>query len=92
MIKSNSITRMPVSIKPTRFIVRKPIIAPLRKHVSLVNLRDKVKISAMSIVDVSYYVGQSIILFTMFYCTLNWNYYRDLRKKQEQEDEDKKSK
>ncbi len=37
---------------------------------------------------VSYYVGKSIILFTMFYCTLNWAHYRRLRK--DNEDKDKK--
>lgn len=31
----------------------------------------------------SYVVGHGIILFTMFYCTLNWAFYRDLRKKSE---------
>lgn len=30
--------------------------------------------------QVSFFVGKGIILFTMFYCTLNWQYYRGLRK------------
>lgn len=34
--------------------------------------------------EVSYYVGKSIILFTAFYCSLNWMHYRNLRKKHEE--------
>lgn len=37
--------------------------------------------------QVSYYVGKSIVLFTMFYCGLNWLHYRDLRKKREEDNE-----
>lgn len=33
----------------------------------------------------SYFVGKGIVLFTMFYCTMNWWHYRRLR-----EDEEKK--
>jgi hypothetical protein len=42
-----------------------------------------------SLVNSSYFVGKSIILFTMFYCTLNWAHYRSLRKEIEKEDENK---
>lgn len=27
----------------------------------------------------AYFVGKGIILFTMFYCSMNWVYYRGLR-------------
>jgi len=37
----------------------------------------------------SYYVGKSVILFTMFYCTLNWWHYKQLNDEQE---DDKKNK
>lgn len=40
-------------------------------------------------VEVSYYVGKSIILFTMFYCGLNWAHYRDVRKRYEEDDKKK---
>lgn len=44
--------------------------------------------SAAETVDtVSYLVGKSIILFTMFYCTLNWAHYRDLRKRDQDKEE-----
>lgn len=36
----------------------------------------------------SYFVGKSIILFTMFYCSMNWWHYKSLR----QELEDAKDK
>jgi hypothetical protein len=31
----------------------------------------------------SYYIGKGIILFTMFYCTLNWAHYKKLREEDE---------
>ncbi len=30
--------------------------------------------------DMTYYFGKSIILFTLFYCSMNWRYYRGTRK------------
>jgi hypothetical protein len=39
-------------------------------------------------IDVSYYAGKSIILFTMFYCTLNWMHYKRLREENEKQDKD----
>lgn len=43
---------------------------------------------------ISYYTGKSIILFTFFYCSLNWLHYRDIRKKMEgvEKDDDGKGK
>lgn len=40
----------------------------------------------------SYFVGKGIILFTMFYCSLNWLHYRNLRKSLEEEDASGKDK
>jgi hypothetical protein len=37
--------------------------------------------------DVSYYVGKSIILFTLFYCGMNWYHYKELREENEKDDE-----
>jgi hypothetical protein len=39
-----------------------------------------------TIVESSYWIGKSIILFTMFYCTLQWNMYRNIRKKKDDEE------
>lgn len=32
------------------------------------------------LVNTSYFVGKTFTLFTMFYCALNWLYYKDLNK------------
>lgn len=37
----------------------------------------------------SYYVGKSIILFTMFYCSMNWWHYRSMRKEFEDAEEER---
>lgn len=31
----------------------------------------------------TYYIGKSIILFTMFYCTMNWWHYKKIREDSE---------
>lgn len=52
-------------------------------------------VTKMSVTDIeytSYLVGKSIILFTMFYCTLNWWHYRRLNKELEEKENDKKEK
>lgn len=41
---------------------------------------------------VSYFVGKSVILFTMFYCTLNWAHYRNLRKRMDDTNDDGENK
>lgn len=46
-----------------------------------------VRVSAHDMVETSYYVGKGITLFTMFYCTMNWWFYKRLR--EDQEDEEK---
>ncbi len=62
------------SLVPRRVpVVRKPVIKP--------------KVSEVEVV--SYYVGKSIILFTMLYCTMNWWHYKTLRESQEKKDDDK---
>jgi len=40
----------------------------------------------------AYFVGKGIILFTMFYCSMNWVYYRGMRIDAEKEDEKKNKK
>lgn len=53
----------------------KPVVKPLQ-----------VMSPTGQLVETSYYIGKSIILFTMFYCTLNWAFYRNLRKQHEEKD------
>lgn len=60
------------------------------KKIYLHNRNNRVittKLSDHDIVYGSYLVGKGIILYTMFYCSLNWLYYREQRKKIEKEDE-----
>lgn len=42
------------------------------------------------LLDASYLVGKGIILFTMFYCSLNWLHYKRMREDQEKDDKDNK--
>ena len=41
-------------------------------------------------IDMTYYVGKSIVLFTIFYCSMNWFYYRNTRKDIEKYEDDEK--
>lgn len=36
----------------------------------------------------AYYIGKGVILFTMFYCGLNWAMYRDARKHNDKDKRD----
>jgi hypothetical protein len=40
----------------------------------------------------TYYVGKSITLFTMFFCSLNYLYYRSLREEEDKPQDDNKKK
>lgn len=37
--------------------------------------------------EATYLIGHGIILFTMFYCGLNWAYYREMRKRDEDKED-----
>lgn len=67
--------------KKVDFKVNLPIITRIRPR----NITARA-INLYDFNEVTYYTGKSIILFTMFYCGMNWTHYRDLRKK---DDEDK---
>lgn len=41
----------------------------------------------MTLVDMSYYLGKGIILYTMFFCGLNYFLYKSLREEQEKNNE-----
>lgn len=67
--------------------VVKPVPIVSRRHVRQVNHRPKFIISDIEFT--TYIVGKGIILFTMFYCGLNWLHYRELNKDNKQKkDED----
>lgn len=40
-------------------------------------------------VTTSYFVGKGIILYTMFYCTMNWWFYKRTREDLENDENDK---
>lgn len=48
--------------------------------------------SEAGLIQASYVAGKSVILFTMFYCGLNWLHYRNMRIMQDQEEDKKKNK
>lgn len=60
-------------------------IALAPRHVFVTCVRPRTRIVTTR-ADASYYVGQGIVMFTMFYCTLNWAYYRRIRIEQEKRD------
>lgn len=66
--------------------VRKVALTPSRQ----VHVFRTCKVKVTQIEVTSYYVGKSIILFTMFYCTLNWWHYKALRENVEKKDDKKK--
>lgn len=69
----------PVAVKKNiRVVHRARVIAPLRA------------MSGPDWMEVSYFAGKSVILFTMFYTGLNWLHYRELRKREEGDNKKKK--
>lgn len=44
--------------------------------------------SSISIVDMSHYLGEGIILYTMFFCSLNYFMYKQMREDMENDDND----
>lgn len=62
-------------------VIRRPL--PMVRRLPSVARYPKIKQNALlqDVEVISYFTGKSIILFTMFYCSLNWMYYRNLRKK-----------
>lgn len=83
--------------------LRKPIIyRPLTKNVKpIVPIRMPIKHKIMTPCRISpdvvdalnvsvYFIGKGIFLFTIFYCSMNWVYYRGMRKDSEKYTEQKK--
>lgn len=72
-------------IRRPQHVVRKSVMMPTRKP----DVRMRVSPDMLDTLNVtSYFVGKGIILFTMFYCTMNWAYYRGIRKDMEKAKED----
>ena len=58
-------------ISPIKIIKHKPVIVKYQSDL------------VVAIENGAYFTGQVIILFTMFYCTLQWNMYRNINKKKD---------
>lgn len=74
-----------VDITVNRCIVRRPTFItksgpPGRGKCAIAVSGGGVEVLENLLTPTTYYVGKGIILFTMFYCTLNWAHYRNLRK------------
>jgi hypothetical protein len=75
----------------------RPMISPIFIQKSNIKRADLVKTRLSSeiissINTSSYIIGKGIILFTMFYCSMNWIFYRGMRIDLEKEEERKNEK
>lgn len=82
-------------VRPTTCIVRRNVgnRVSMNKPGTRPSVRvimPPVKVSPMPIETMTYYVGKSIILFTMFYCGMNWLYYKKLNEEIERDENDRK--
>lgn len=57
------------NIVPSRVVDRKPRLFQ----------RPKAATITIDLIESSYFIGKGIILFTMFYCTMNWWFYKRTR-------------
>lgn len=76
-----------------RNICKQRTIAPIRMPpVRNVNIKPcRVSPDILDTVNTSvYFIGKSVVLFTIFYCSMNWVYYRRMRKDMEKYAEQKK--
>lgn len=70
-------------IRPVIHARRPMYLRPLRSGPEIVE-------SLNTLANSSYYVSKGIILFTLFYCSMNWWHYRSLREELEDKDDKKK--
>jgi hypothetical protein len=88
---------MPV-LQPQRTVLRRPHsnwVAPVRHVRPRPRLIPIPPPRAAGVPESVEWFGKSIVYFTMFYCSMNWIYYRGLRKDLEtfkKEQEEKKNK
>jgi len=71
-------------------ITRPRHIQGLTRNLRLAVAPPKAAPPVVDLVQSSYFIGQGIILFTMFYCTTNWWYYRRVREDIEKKQKPKK--
>lgn len=79
-------------IKRSPTVIQRPRLSNPRIHTyQHVHKTIKCKTGFVDTVEiVSYYVGKSIVLFTMMYCGLNYFHYRQQRQDSENDDDNAK--
>ena len=96
MHKIAHVTRKPyiTNIKPSRRYhnLRFPTYVSKPTYANHLNVVCKSFDTTDALTTVSYYVGKSIILFTMFYTGLNYFHYKRLREEAEKDDDKKNNK
>ena len=71
---------MLASIKPVNYkplLIRTPILVPRR----ILKPRRSLEVRSNLLIDWVKPIGDGIIYFTIFYCTLNWWHYKNLNSK-----------
>jgi len=78
-------TSSPVALCQKKLPCNKIVLKPLSVRLSA---------SLHDVETYSHYIGKGITLFTMFYCTLNWMYYKKINQSfdDEKEEHNKKEK
>jgi hypothetical protein len=70
-------------------LLQKTAIRP-RPQNAVPRRRIVVRAIGTDLVESSYYLGKAIVYGVFFYSTWKWWYYRDLRKKYEEDNDEKK--
>jgi hypothetical protein len=80
VVVSHPLLKRPV-LKSTRAICKRSINVPVTKRI----LSKPPKAFVDDLQFSTYIIGKGIIVFTMFYCSLNWWYYRNLNEEYDKE-------
>lgn len=79
-----------IKLQPLRVqtnIIRRGVLPKRNITVSRPSKRRQIVTQAsLSAMDAVTLLGHSVVYFTMFYCGLNWYFYRSIRKEQEKKD------
>ena len=77
-----------IQMPPVKYLNRSPVNCRPRSYNPVVRRNATPPID---ITTTSYFIGKGIILFTMFYTSMNWMYYRGIRKEIERDEKDRKN-
>jgi hypothetical protein len=79
--KRKNVGRIPVK-QPTHRLPTKPLTLYKKLNKQVRNVQTKATF-ADAFIQGSEVIGQGIIVYVMFYCSMNWVFYRGLRKDKE---------